>query len=66
MPLANTQMRQIVALGAHRVFLTTDERNLRSRRLAERAGFELEGTLRRDRFDLEGRLRNTRGYAIVA
>ena len=56
----------IEALGANRVFLTTDERNERSRRLAERAGFEFEGTLRRDRFDLEGRLRNTRVYAIVA
>ncbi len=52
-------------LGANRVFLTTDERNLRSQRLAERAGFEFEGTLRRDRLDLEGKLRNTRVYAIV-
>ena len=55
----------IDALGAHRVFLTTDERNLRSRALAERAGFEYEGTLRQDRLDLRGRLRNTRVYAIV-
>lgn len=55
----------IEVLGASRVFLTTDERNLRSRRLAERAGFELEGTLRKDRLDLAGRLRNTRVYAIV-
>ena len=56
----------IEVLGANRVFLTTDERNERSRRLAERAGFEFEGTLRRDRLDLEGKLRNTRVYAIVA
>ena len=56
----------IEVLGANRVFLTTDERNQRSRRLAERAGFEFEGTLRRDRLDLEGKLRNTRVYAIVA
>jgi len=55
----------IEGLGASRVFLTTDERNLRSRRLAERAGFEHEGTLRNDRLDLHGRLRNTRVYAIV-
>jgi RimJ/RimL family protein N-acetyltransferase len=55
----------IDVLGANRVFLTTDERNLRSRALAERAGFELEGTLRKDRLDLEGRLRNTRVYAMV-
>jgi RimJ/RimL family protein N-acetyltransferase len=56
----------IDVLGAQRVFLTTDERNVPSQRLAERAGFELEGTLRKDRLDLEGRLRNTRVYAIVA
>ena len=56
----------IEVLGANRVFLTTDERNERSRRLAERAGFEFEGTLRRDRLDIEGKLRNTRVYAIVA
>ena len=56
----------IEVLGANRVFLTTDERTERSRRLAERAGFEFEGTLRRDRLDLEGKLRNTRVYAIVA
>ena len=55
----------IDVLGANRVFLTTDERNVRSRRVAERAGFEYEGTLRKDRLDLEGRLRNTRVYAIV-
>ena len=55
----------IDALGARRVFLTTDERNSRSRALAERAGFEYEGTLRQDRLDLQGRLRNTRVYAIV-
>ena len=55
----------IEMLGANRVFLTTDERNLRSRALAERAGFEYEGTLRQDRLDLQGRLRNTRVYAIV-
>ena len=53
-------------LGARRVFLTTDERNLRSRQLAERAGFAHEGTLRNDRLDLEGRLRDTRVYAMVS
>lgn len=52
-------------LDASRVFLTTDERNERSWRLAERAGFEYEGTLRNERFDLEGKLRNTRVYARV-
>lgn len=52
-------------LGAQRVCLTTDERNTASWRLAERAGFVLEGTLRRDRLDLQGQLRNTRVYARI-
>lgn len=52
-------------LGANRVFLTMDERNIASRRLAERVGFEFEGTLRRDRKDTQGGLRNTRVYSIV-
>lgn len=52
-------------LRASRVYLTTDERNTQSWRLAERAGFELEGTLRNERLDLQGTLRNTRVYARV-
>jgi RimJ/RimL family protein N-acetyltransferase len=52
-------------LGASRVFLTTDARNERSGRLAERAGFQLENTLRNERLDLQGRLRDTRVYARV-
>lgn len=52
-------------LGASRVFLTTDERNTASWRLAERAGFELEGTMRNDRLNLEGSLRNTRVYSKI-
>ncbi|MBG6080613.1 GNAT family N-acetyltransferase [Rubrivivax gelatinosus] len=50
-------------LGANRVFLTCDERNLRSWKLAERAGFRHEGTLVNERLDLQGRLRTTRVYA---
>ncbi len=53
-------------LGASSVWLTTDERNAASRRLAERAGFELEGVLRNERLDLCGRLRNTCVYSRVA
>lgn len=53
------------ALGATRVFLTTDERNVASWKLAERAGFQLEGTLRNERLDLQGKLRNTRIYSRV-
>lgn len=50
-------------LGAHRVFLSADARNTRSWRLAERAGFRLEGTLAHERRDLQGQLRDTRIYA---
>jgi RimJ/RimL family protein N-acetyltransferase len=53
----------LTTLGAARVFLTTDDNNVRSWRLAERAGFQHEGTLRNDRLDLAGKLRNTRIYA---
>ena len=53
-------------LGAHRVFLTCDDRNVRSWQLAERAGFTLEGLLRHERLDLQGRLRDTRVYARVS
>ena len=52
-------------LAASRVFLTTDERNIASRRLAERAGFDLEGVLRNERLDLEGKFRNTCVYSRV-
>jgi RimJ/RimL family protein N-acetyltransferase len=52
-------------LNANRVFLTTDEQNIASWRLAERAGFELEGTLRNERLNLAGALRNTRVYSRI-
>lgn len=52
-------------LRATRVYLTTDERNTASCRLAERAGFQLEGTLRNERLNLQGAMRNTRIYARV-
>ncbi|WP_205760893.1 GNAT family N-acetyltransferase [Luteolibacter luteus] len=52
-------------LKANRVFLTTDNANMRSWRLAERAGFELEGILRNERLDLDGKPRDTRVYARV-
>ncbi|MEO5913634.1 MAG: GNAT family protein [Luteolibacter sp.] len=53
-------------LNASRVFLTTDDRNTASWRLAERAGFQLEGILRNERLDLTGRFRDTRVYARVS
>lgn len=52
-------------LGASRVFLTTDERNMASWKLAERAGFDLEGTIRNDRRNLQGAFRNTRVYSRI-
>jgi len=53
------------ALQANRVFLTMDERNFASRRLAERVGFEYEGTLRNDRGSVGGGLRNSRIYSMI-
>ncbi|MCW1925137.1 GNAT family N-acetyltransferase [Luteolibacter arcticus] len=53
-------------LGATRVFLTTDTLNVASWRLAERAGFELEGILRKDRRNLSGGLRDTRVYSRIS
>jgi len=53
-------------LKANRVFLTVDDLNVKSWRLAERAGFSLEGTLINERLDLHGQLRNTRVYARTA
>jgi len=52
-------------LNAARVFLTTDEKNIKSWKLAERAGFEYEGTLRNDRFGIDGKLRNTKVYSKI-
>jgi RimJ/RimL family protein N-acetyltransferase len=52
-------------IKASRVYLTTDEKNMASWRLAERAGFQLEGTLRNERLNLQGKLRNTRVYARI-
>lgn len=50
-------------LGANRVFLTCDAKNVRSWKLAERAGFVLEGIMVNERLNLQGQLRNTRVYA---
>ena len=53
-------------LAAQRVEIRCDERNVRSARVAERCGFTLEGVLRKDTRDVDGRPRNTRVYARVA
>ena len=51
---------------AVRIELITDELNLKSRRIAERCGFVLEGVLRHDRRAPDGALRNTCLYARIA
>ena len=53
-------------LAANRVALTCDESNVRSWKLAERAGFKLEGILVKERLNLQGSPRNTRVYARTA
>ena len=52
-------------LHASRVFLTADNLNQRSWQLAERAGFELEGVLRKERLNPAGQWRDTRIYARI-
>ena len=51
---------------AARVEIKCDERNTRSRRVAERAGYQLEATLRHDERDPRGELRNTCIYGKTA
>lgn len=53
------------SLGAARVEIRMDDRNERSWRVAERAGFTLEGVLRCDARAPDGALRDTRVYAQV-
>ncbi|HEY2951375.1 MAG TPA: GNAT family N-acetyltransferase [Verrucomicrobiae bacterium] len=52
-------------LKARRLEIRMDTRNRPSWRLAERLGFVLEGILRRDARNPDGRLRDTRVYAKV-
>ena len=52
--------------GGRRVELRMDEGNRRSQAVAERLGFELEGTLKSHRRDNQGRLSSTLIYAIFA
>ena len=52
-------------LKARRVEALPDDLNERSCRVCERLGFELEGTLRHERVDPNGSLRNMRVYARV-
>jgi len=52
-------------LGAHRVTLKTDARNVRSQRAIERIGGVREGALRRHRVCWDGALRDTVYYGIL-
>jgi RimJ/RimL family protein N-acetyltransferase len=52
-------------LGMRRVEALPDDENLASCKVCERAGYSLEGVLRNDRAEPNGRLRNTRVYAIT-
>jgi RimJ/RimL family protein N-acetyltransferase len=52
-------------LGARRVEIRMDDRNVRSAAVAERLGFELEGVLRHHVRDHLGNLRDTRVYSLV-
>lgn len=54
------------SLRAARVEIVTDEENDRSRRVAERCRFVLEGVLRNERRAPDGTLRNTCIYARIA
>ena len=49
-------------LGARRVEIRCDAHNVRSRRVAERAGYELEATLRNHAVAPDGKLRDTLIY----
>ncbi len=53
-------------LGAQRIAIRCDARNIRSRRVAERAGYKLEGRLRNDEVAVNGELRNTLVFALIA
>ncbi len=52
-------------LAAKRVEIRASSENVKSRKVAERAGFELEGILRNDRRHVNGTLRNTVVYALI-
>lgn len=53
-------------LAARRVEIRADARNAASRAVAERAGFTLEGVLRRDSLAPDGAPRDTAVYARIA
>ncbi|RQO57184.1 GNAT family N-acetyltransferase [Paucibacter sp. KBW04] len=52
-------------LRARRVEIRMDDRNLASRAVAERCGFEFEGVLRNEALGVDGEPRDTRVYAQI-
>ena len=52
-------------LGAKRVEIRCDSKNVRSRRIPDRLGFKLEGTLRNDSISPSGELRDTLVFAKI-
>lgn len=52
-------------LAARRVEIRCDARNVKSRAVAERCGFALEGVLRRDALGVDGQPRDTCVYAVI-
>ncbi len=50
-------------LKADRVIIKCDEENIASARVAEKAGFTLEGVMRHDSYNTAGQLRSTKLYA---
>jgi RimJ/RimL family protein N-acetyltransferase len=51
--------------AANRIEIRCDERNIRSRRVAERAGYNLEAILKHDQVAPDGSLRNTLVFAML-
>ncbi|RAL25882.1 GNAT family N-acetyltransferase [Thermoflavimicrobium daqui] len=52
-------------LGAKRVEIRCDERNIRSRKVAERLGYQLEGILRNFRLAVDDHIENTCIYSMT-
>jgi RimJ/RimL family protein N-acetyltransferase len=53
-------------LNAERIIIRCDARNVRSARVAQRAGYTLEATLRRDSRGVDGSLRDTLQFVKLA